>query len=104
MAARAAQRRGDEEDAEAGGDAFASAEAEPDGEHVAENGGESGQSLGGTEGSGGQEQSAEKAAEPDGGGAFEHVEEERGCAEAFAAAREGHWWRRCCRCRRERMS
>ena len=45
MAARARQRRGNQEDAEAGGDALAAAEAEPDGEHVSEDGGEGGEGL-----------------------------------------------------------
>ena len=71
---------GDEEDAKAGGYALAAAEAELDGEHVAENGREGGEGFEVAHGDGGGEMDGEQCAEPDGGRAFEHVEEEGGCA------------------------
>ena len=72
MAASAAQGRGDQKDAEAGGDAFAAAEAEPDGEHVAEDGEEGGEGLRSrATGSGGREVACRAAQpRPDGGGSL----------------------------------
>jgi hypothetical protein len=61
MAARAASGRGDQEDAKAGGHAFAAFEAEPDGEHVAEDGEEGGEGLHVAAGMRGAEQAPSRA-------------------------------------------
>ena len=79
------QGRGGEEYAEAGGDAFASVEAELAGEHVAEDGAARSESLGIAAGQRGHEPGAHEAAEENGGAAFEGIEEEGDGAEAFAA-------------------
>ena len=65
---------GDQKDSEAGGHALASAEAEPDGEDVAEDGREGGKGLRLRGSEPGAEQAAEKSAEPDSRAAFEHIE------------------------------
>jgi len=68
------KRCGDQERAEACGDAPAAVEAEPDGEDMAENGKQSSERLEVAHGTVGQKQDADKAAEPDSGRALEHIE------------------------------
>ena len=62
--------------------------ATPDGEDVAENGKEGGEGLCFAVWECGGEVSGDEGAEPDGAGAFEHVEEEGDGAEGFAAVSE----------------
>jgi len=79
------ERGGNQEDAEAGGYAFASLEAEPDGEDVAEDGAK-GRKAAHVERRGvGNEEGSEETTERDGRATFEYVEEEGGGAESLAA-------------------
>ncbi len=91
---------GDQKDSKAGGDAFAAAETEPDGEDVAQDGEESGEGLCVADGEWRAEMGGEESAEPDRAGAFEHVEQEGDCAQSLCRRSGGRWWRRCCRCLR----
>jgi len=80
--------RGNEEDSKTSGHALATAEAQPAGEHVAEDGEESGDGLRRAQRDVGHEKRAEQAAEPDRGAALEDVEKKRGGGEPFATGAE----------------
>jgi hypothetical protein len=77
------QRRGDEEDPEAGGHSLAAAEVEPGREHVAQHGAERGQRLGIADWESGGKLRGHGRAQPDGEAALEHVEQKCGRAQLF---------------------
>ena len=84
------QRGNAEQHPGGGGHAFAAFEAEPEGEHVPEHGGETGDDGGGGEQGGGLGHGAQPLfGQPDGQPAFQQIEDENGDADAFAEHADG---------------